>query len=208
MSAGNVPDTMQHVDCDDPRHNWSSLEPLTTPRMVAERLVADMRSLHGWKHWAAEWLGWITETLGNDRVLLIEVADVADVQVGKSDVRIDTDVDDVITAPDLTELSRSWCEHDTLALESVHSTNISIAALVVVLELCERCFNSVCLNMFGLAHRVFILYLEQRTTQHLHISQRQHQVNWTREKDIGIGGVCCLRTSNCILTRCPKTCRF
>ena len=98
-----------------------------------------------------------SRTLGNDRALLVEVADVADLQVRKSDARIDTDVDDDITAPALTELSRSWCEHDTLALESVHSTNISKAFPVVVLELCERCFNSVCVNMFGLALRVFIL---------------------------------------------------
>ena len=51
--------------------------------MVAERLVASLRCLHGWKHWAAEWLGWITETWSNDRALLVEVTDVADVQVLK-----------------------------------------------------------------------------------------------------------------------------
>ena len=49
--------------------------------MVAERLVASLRSLHGWKSWAAEWLGWITETWSNDRALLVEVTDVADVHV-------------------------------------------------------------------------------------------------------------------------------
>ena len=40
-----------------------------------------------WKNWAAEWLGWIREMLGNDRALLVEAADVADVQVRESDVR-------------------------------------------------------------------------------------------------------------------------
>ena len=117
-----------------------------------------------WKHWAAEWLGWITETLGNDRALLVEVADVADVQVRKSDIRVDSDVDDVITAPVLTELSCSWCEHDALALESVYHTHILRALPAVVLELYTRCFDSVCLHMFGLAHRVFILWLG--TAQH------------------------------------------
>ena len=63
--------------------------------MVAERLVADMRSLHGWKHWAAEWLGWVTEMLSNDCALLVEVADVVDVQVRKSDFRVLANVDDV-----------------------------------------------------------------------------------------------------------------
>ena len=124
------------------------------PGHQAERLVADMRSLHGWKHWAAECLGWITETLGNDHTLLVEVPDAADVQVQKSDIRVDADVDDVTTAPALTELSRSWSEHDTLALESVYQTIILRAVLVCVLELCERCFDSVCVNMFGPAQRV------------------------------------------------------
>ena len=103
-----------------------------------------MQTWHGWKHWSAEWLGCITETLGNDRALLVEVADVADVQVRKSDV------DDVTTAPALTELSRPWCEHDTFALESACCTVVLRAVLVVVLELCEFCFDSVCVNMFGL----------------------------------------------------------
>ena len=125
--------------------------------MVAERLVADMRSFHGWKRWAAEWFGWITETtLSKDRVLLVEVADVADPQVRKSDFRVVADVDDVTTAPDLTELSRSWCELDTLALESVYCTIILTAFLVVVLELCIRYLDGVCLIMFSLAHRVHI----------------------------------------------------
>ena len=127
--------------------------------MVAERLVADMRNLRGWKHWAAEWLGWITQTLSDDSGLLVEVADVADVQVRKSDFRIVADVDDVIAAPDLTRLSRSRREHGTLALENVHCTIISTAFPFVVLELCDRCFDSVCLNMFCLEHRVLILPL-------------------------------------------------
>ena len=109
-----------------------------------------------WRHWAAEWLGWITETLGNDRALLVEVADVADIQVRESDIRVDTDVDDVTTATDLTKLSRSWCEHDTLALESVYFSIFLRAFPVVVLELCDR--------YFGLAQRVFTLSL--RTTHH------------------------------------------
>ena len=132
--------------------------------MVAKRLVADIRSLHGWKHWAAEWLGWITETLSDDRALLVGVADVAGVQVRKLDFRIVADVDDVITAPDLTKLSRSWCRNDTLASESVSCTIILTAFLVVVLELCNRYFDSVCLNMFGLAQRVRTPSL--RTAQH------------------------------------------
>ena len=40
--------------------------------------------------------------------------DVADVQVQKPDIRVEDDVGDVTTAPVLTELSRSSCEHDTL----------------------------------------------------------------------------------------------
>ena len=63
-----------------------------------------------------------------------------------------------------TELSRSWCEHDTSALESVYYTIILRGVPVVVLELCERCFDSVCLNMFGLAQRVHIPPL--RTAHH------------------------------------------
>ena len=59
--------------------------------------------------------------------------------------------------PVLTELSRSWCEHETICLESVYGTISSTAFLVVVLEWCERYFDSVCLNMFGLAHCVLIL---------------------------------------------------
>ena len=114
-------------------------------------MFADMRSSFGWKHWAAEWLGWIMETWSNYRVLLVEVTDVADVQVRKADIRVDNDVDDVTTAPVLTELSRSWCEHDTLAVERVNCTIILRA-------------DSVCLNMFGLAQRVHIPSL--RTAQH------------------------------------------
>ena len=117
-----------------------------------------------WKHWAAERLGWITETLGNDCALLVEVTDVADVQVQKPDIRVDNDVGDVTTAPVHTELSRSWCEHDTIVLERVNYTIILRAVLVVVLESCERYFDSVCLNMFGLAQRVHIPSL--RTVQH------------------------------------------
>ena len=111
--------------------------------MVAERLVGDMRSSHGWKHWAAEWLGWITETWSNYRALLVEVTDVAVVKVRKPDIRVDNDVGDVTTAPALTKLSRSWCEHDTLALERVNCTIIWRAVPVVVLESCERYFDSV-----------------------------------------------------------------
>ena len=145
---------MQHADSDDSRHNRFSSEPVSTPRMVAERLVASLRSVHGWKHWAAEWLGWITETWSNDRALLVEVTDVADVQVPKPDIRVDNDV--ATTAPVLTDLSRSWCEHDTLALERGNYAIISTAVPVVVHESCERYFDSVCLNMFGLAQRVHI----------------------------------------------------
>ena len=108
---------------------------------------------HGWEHWAAEWLGWVTETLSKGRALLVEVADVADVQVRKSDIRVDNDVDDDTTAPDFTKLSRSWCEYDTLALESVYFTIILRVFPVVVREI-----------MFGLVHRVLILSL--RTALH------------------------------------------
>ena len=99
------------------RGNNTSCTPCSTLTVVA-----DMRSSHGWKHWAAEWLGWVTKTLGDDRVLLVEVADVADVQVRKLDIRLVANVDDVTTAPGLTELSRPWCDHETLALErSLHN---------------------------------------------------------------------------------------
>ena len=110
-------------------------------------------------------------------------------KVRESDIRVDTDVDDVTTATDLTKLSRSWCEHDTLALESVYYTIIFRAFPVVVLELCDR--------YFGLAQRVFTLSL--RTTHHAalaHLAATAPSKPWTREKDIGNGGVCCLRTSN------------
>ena len=103
---------------------------------------------------AADWLVWITETLGSDRALLVELADVADVQVRKSDVRVDADVDDVTTAPALTELSRSWCEQDTLASESVYYTIILRAIPAVVPELRERCCDSLCVNVFGPTHVV------------------------------------------------------
>ena len=43
------------------------------------------------------------ETWSNYRALLVEVTDVADVQVRKADIRVDNDVDDVTTAPVLTE---------------------------------------------------------------------------------------------------------
>ena len=107
--------------------------------------------MRGWKHWAAD-------------ALLVEVADVADVQVRESDIQVDNDVDDVTTAPDLTKLSRSWCEHDTLALESVYYAIILRAFLIVVLELCDRCFDCVCENMFSAAHRAHIPSL--RTAHH------------------------------------------
>ena len=139
--------------------------------MLAERLVADMRSLHGWKHCAAEWLGWIKEALSDDCALLVELVD--DVQVRKSDIRVDVDVGDVTTAPAITESSRSWCEHDNFALDSVCYTIILRALLVVVLELYDRCFDSVCLSMFGFAHRVLILSL--RTAYHAalaHLEER------------------------------------
>ena len=74
---------------------------------------------------------------------------VADVQVRESEIR---------------KLSRSWCEHHTLALESSYFSIISTAIPVVVLESCEICFDSVCMNMFGLAQRVHIPSL--RTVQH------------------------------------------
>ena len=165
--------------------------------MVAERLVGDMRSSHGWKHWAAEWLGWITETWSNYRALLVEVTDVADVQVRKPDIQVDNDVGDVTTLPVFTELSPSWCECDAFAFERVNCTIILRAVLVVVLESCERYFDSVCLNMFGLAQRVHIPSVENRTTLSTCTSRkRQQQVNWTRDKDVCIGGVCCLRCSN------------
>ena len=132
--------------------------------MVAERLVASLRSLHGWQYRAAVWLGCITETLSNDQQrdlnTLVEVADegwmgsvenhgamIAEILLLR--MQLDT--------ISLTELSRSWCEHETISLESVYGTLISTAFLVVVLEWCERYFDSVCLNMFGLAHRVLIL---------------------------------------------------
>ena len=85
--------------------------------------------------------------------------DGADVQVRKSAIRVDADVDDVTTAPALTE-----CEHDTLALERVHFTIILRAVLVVVLELCERRFDSVCVNMFSPGQRVHVPSL--RTAHH------------------------------------------
>ena len=55
-------------------------------------------------------------------------------------------------------------DHDTLALERVNCTIILRAVPVVVLESCERYFDSVCLNTFGLAQRVHIPSL--RTAQH------------------------------------------
>ena len=124
--------------------------------------MPSMRSLHGWKHWATEWLGWITKTWRNYRTLLVDVTDVAEMQTSEN--QSTDNVNDVITAPDLTKLSRSWCEHDTLALESVYYTIILRAAPVVVLESCERYFDSVCLNMFGLTQRVHIPSL--KTAQH------------------------------------------
>ena len=62
-------------------------------------------------------------------------------KVRESDIRVDTDGDDVTTATDLTKLSRSWCEHDTFALESVYYIIIFRAFPVVVLELCDRYFG-------------------------------------------------------------------
>ena len=96
----------------------------------------------------------------------------------------------------LTELSRSWCEHETISLESVYGTIISTAFLVVVLESCERYFDSVCLNCSASRIVSSFCRVEQYISQHLHISQQQYHANWTQEKDIGNGGVCCLRTSN------------
>ena len=76
----------------------------------------------------------------------------------KSDIRVDADVDDAITAP-LTESKRSWYEPDTFTSESVYSTITLRAVPVVVFELCERCFDRE------------------------HVQPRKCQVNWTREKD-------------------------
>ena len=86
----------------------------------------------------------------NDRALLVEVADVADVQVRKSDIRVVADVDDVTTAPVLRG--------------SVYCTIVLTAFLVESLELYDRCFDSVCVDMLGVAQRVHIPPL--RTVQH------------------------------------------
>ena len=130
--------------------------------MVAERLVASLRSLHGWQYWAAGWLGCITETLSNDQPrdlnTLVEVADEGWSAVMMARMNAEIFFCACSSTPiSLTELSRSWCEHETISLESVYGAIISTAFLVVVLEWCERYFDSVCLNMFGLAHRVLIL---------------------------------------------------
>ena len=130
--------------------------------MVAERLVADMRSLHGWQYWAAVWLGCITETLSNDQQpdlnTLVDVADEGWWAVMMARMNAEVFLYACSLTPiSLKELSRSCCEHDTLALEKVNRTIVLRAAPVVVLESCERYFDSVCLNMFGLAQRVHIL---------------------------------------------------
>ena len=81
--------------------------------------------------------------------------------------------------------------------ERVNFTIILRAVPVVVLETCERYFDSVCLNMFGLAQRVHIP--SWRTVQHAalaHLAATELNKLDSREKDVCIGGVSCLRTSN------------
>ena len=125
-------------------------------------MVASLRSLHGWQYWAAVRLGCITETLSNDQQrdlnTLVEVADEGwwAVMMARMNAEIFFYACS-LTPISLTDLSRSWCEHETISLESVHGTIISTAFLVVVLEWCERHPDSECLNMFGLAHRVLNL---------------------------------------------------
>ena len=68
--------------------------------------------------------GLVTETWSKDRALLVEVTDVADVKAREPDIQVDNDVGDVTRAPVVTEMSRSWCEHGTLALERVNCSTI------------------------------------------------------------------------------------
>ena len=80
--------------------------------------------------------------------------------------------------------------------ERINYTTILRAVPVVVLESCGRDFDSVCLNMFGLAQRVHIPSL--RTAQHAALA---HPAATARSKldsreGVCIGGVCRLRTSN------------
>ena len=85
----------------------------------------------------------------------MEVVDVADVQVRTSDFRV---VADVTTAPDLTKLSRSWSEHDTLTLplESVFFAVTFAAFLVarVVRALFRKCVRGHVRPRAACAHSV------------------------------------------------------
>ena len=95
------------------------------------------------------WLGCITETLSNDQQrdlnTLVEVAGEGWWAVMMARMNAENFFCACGSTPiSLTELSRSWCEHETISLESVYGTIISTAFFFVVLEWCERYFDSVC----------------------------------------------------------------
>ena len=74
--------------------------------------------------------------------------------------------------------------------ERVNFSIILRAVLVVVLESCERHFDSVCLNMFGLAQRV-----QQCNTQRFLICSDSTKQTGLERRMSCMGDVCCLRTS-------------
>ena len=97
------------------------------------------------------------------------------------------------TAPVFTVLSRSWCEHDTLALESVNCTIILTAFLVVVLELCNRYLDRVCVlehvrPRAACTHSV----VENSTTRNTCTSRSDGLERGISAMVV----VCCLKTSN------------
>ena len=112
--------------------------------MVAERSVASLRSLHGGQYWAAVWLGCVMETLSNDQQrdlnTLVEVADEGWWAVMMARMNEEIFFCACSSTPiSLTELIHSWCDHETISLESVCGTIISTAFLVVVRALFRQC---------------------------------------------------------------------
>ena len=97
----------------------------------------------------------------------MEVVDVADLQVRKSDFRV---VAGVITAP-LTLPLRAFSVRSPLQP-------------FLLLESCGRCFESVCVDMFGLAQRVHIPLL--RTLAHLAATAPSQLNSGSMSKDIRV----------------------
>ena len=215
------------------RRPTTELELVTTPRMVAERLVASLQSLHGWGRCFQSRVvrtrprgsRWTKPLIGLQKGDLAWFS-VAEPPTSETDPESDSSVADARDPAAVEkaheQATRKWRNPETDVgdseedigfrevvsgpVKNVYYTIILGAVPVVVLESCERCSDSVRVNMFGLAQRVHIPSL--RTAHHAALAPlaatAPNKLD-LREGCLHRGAVCCLRTSNCVLSRCSKT---